>query len=123
TTGRRSAVVFRNAASQNAAARLGLGVANGGREVAGAAETRPAASGTTGGRIEDFSAVTIADLDPVTVNLVDVDATGTVVGTPIDTLTIPLTPAPASLAAARTQLQAGLRSSSNPAFSAARVEI
>src|SRR5690606_4031740 len=40
-----------------------------------------------------------------------------------DTLTIPLSPAPASLAAARTQLQAGLRSSSNPAFSAARVEI
>ena len=34
--GRRSSVVFRNAATQNAAAVLGLGVANGGREVAGA---------------------------------------------------------------------------------------
>jgi uncharacterized protein len=123
TTGRRSSVVFRNAASQSAAALLGLGVANGGREVAGAAETRPAASGTTGGRIDDFSAVTIADLDPVTVNLVDLDAAGAVAGSPIETLTIQLTPVPATLGAARTQIQAGLRSSTHPAFSAARVEI
>src|SRR5690606_13027344 len=33
STGRRSSVVFRNAASQNAAAALGLGIINGGREV------------------------------------------------------------------------------------------
>lgn len=123
TTGRRSSVVIRNAASQNAAAVLGLGVANGGREVAGAAETRPAASGTVGGRIDDFSGVTINDLDPVNVNLVDLDAAGSVVGSPIETLTIQLTPVPTTLGQARAQIQAGLVASANPAFSAARVEI
>ena len=123
TVGRRSSVVFRNAASQNAAAVLGLGVINGGREVAGASETRPAASGTTGGRIEDFSSVTITDLDPVNVNLVDLDAAGAVVGSAIETLTIELTPVPASLSEARSQIQAGLVASTNAAFSAARVSI
>jgi phage tail sheath protein FI len=123
TSGRRSSVTFRNAASQNAAVALELGVTNSGREVAGAAETRPAASGTTGGRIEDFSAVTISDLDPVTANLVDLDSAGAVVGSPIETLTIELSPVPATLSAARAQIQAGLVGSANPAFSAARVEI
>lgn len=123
TTGRRSSVVFRNAASQNAAAVLGLGVLNGGREVAGAAETRPAASGTTGGRIADFSAVTLADNDPVTVNLVDLDATGAVVGSPIQTLTIPLSPVPTTLGQARAQIQAGLTASPQAAFSGARVDV
>ena len=123
TTGRRSAVVFRNAASQNAAAILGLGVVNGGREVAGAAETRPSASGTTGARIEDFAGVTIADNDPVTVNLVNLDAAGAVAGAPVDTLTINLTPVPATLGEARAQIQAGLAASPVAAFGGASVDI
>lgn len=123
TSGRRSSISFRNAASQNAAAVLGLGVVNGGREVAGASETRPAASGTSGGRIEDFSALTLADNDPVDIALVDLDATGAVTGPVIDTLSIPLTPVPASLGAARAQIQAALSASPSPAFSGARVEV
>jgi phage tail sheath protein FI len=123
TSNRHSSVVFRNASSQNAAMVLGLGVVNGGREVAGAAATRPAASGTTGGRIEDFSTVGLADNDPVTVNLVDLDADGAVVGGAIETLTINLTPVPSTLSAARTQLQAGLTASAIAALSGARVEV
>lgn len=123
STASNSSVAFRNAASQNAATVLGLGVANGGREVAGAAAIRPAASGTTGGRIEDFSTVTIADGDIVTVNLVNLDSNGDPVGSEIETLDIPLSPVPATLSEARAQLQAGLTGSSLPAFSAARVEI
>lgn len=123
TTGRRSSIVFRNAASQNAAVVLGLGVVNGGREVAGASETRPAASGTTGGRIADFSTVSLSDNDPVDVDLVDLDAGGSVVGSAIETLSIPLTPVPASLGEARAQIQAGLAASSIAAFSGARVNV
>ncbi|WP_254446500.1 phage tail sheath C-terminal domain-containing protein [Ruegeria sp. HKCCD8929] len=121
--GRRSSVVFRNAASQNAAAVLGLGVVNGGREIAGARETRPAASGTTGDRIPDFSAVAIALNDPVTVNLVALDAAGAVSGAVIDTLTHQLNPIPASMGEARAQVQAALAASPEAAFSGATVDI
>lgn len=123
TPGRRSSISFRNAASQNAAAVLGLGVINGGREVAGAQETRPAASGTTGGRIEDFSALTLSNNDPVNVQLVDLDNAGAVVGAPLATLAIPLTPVPTTLGQARAQIQAGLSGSSVAAFAGARVNI
>lgn len=123
TTGRRSVISFRNAASQNAAAVLGLGVINGGREVAGAQDTRPAASGTVGGPIRDYSTVALADNDPVTVQLVDLDAAGAVVGAPLESLTIPLTPVPTSLGQARSQIQAGLAASTIPAFSGARVDV
>lgn len=123
TPGRRSSIIFRNAASQNAAALLGLGVVNGGREVAGAQETRPAASGTTGGRITDFAALAISNNDPVNVQLVDLDALGAVVGVALETLSIPLTPVPTSLAQARSQIQAGLAGSGVAAFSGARVDV
>ena len=123
TSGRRSSIVFRNAASQNAAAVLGLGVINGGREIGGASETRPVPSGTVGARIADFSALTLSDGDPVDISLVDLDAAGAVVGSAIDTLSIALSPVPASLGAARAQIQAGLAASSVPAFSGARVDV
>ena len=71
---------------------LGLGLTNGGREREGAAAVRPAASGTTGQRIPDFSAIALDDNDPVIIDLTDP------AGTSIDQLTINLTPVPASLA-------------------------
>jgi phage tail sheath protein FI len=121
--GRTSTITFRNAASQNAAAALGLGVVNGGREVAGARETRPVASGTTGDRIPDFSAVAIALNDPVTVNLVALDAAGAVSGAALATETVLLTPVPGSLSEARKQIQAGLSASTNAAFAGAEVNV
>ena len=123
TAGRNSHISFRNAPSQNAAATLGLGVLNGGRERSGARETRPAATGTQGDRIADFSSVSISLNDPVTVQLVTLDNLGAVVGGPIEALSIPLNPVPGSLAEARNQIQAGLAASASPAFAAARVSV
>lgn len=123
TVGRQSSVVIRNAATQNAAAVLGLGTVNGGREIAGARETRPVASGTTGDRIPDFAALAFALNDPVTVQLVALDAAGAVSGVPISTLSVLLNPLPASLGEARTQIQAGLAANGEPAFAGARVEV
>lgn len=116
---RTSSVSFRNASSQNAAAVLGLGLVNGGREIPGAAEIRPAPTGTSGGRIADFSTVTLADNDQVDVNVVSITDTGTA----INTLRVTLNPAPTSLAQARTQFQNALRASTNPAFSGAIVSV
>ncbi len=123
TLGRRSALVLGDAAYENAAAVLGLGVANGGREIAGASEILPAASGVTGGRIEDFAAVPLAANDAIEVALVDIDAAGAVAGPPIETLDLALTSVPASLAAARDRLQAGLSASPSPTFADARVAV
>jgi hypothetical protein len=123
TAGRHSSVVIRNAATQNAAAALGLGTVNGGREIAGARETRPVASGTTGDRIPDFSAVVIALNAPVTVNLVNLDGAGAVSGAVISTHSVVLNPIPSTLGEARSQIQAGLASSAEAAFSGARVEV
>ena len=121
--GRRSAIVFGDAAVENAAAVLGLGVAHGGREIAGASALRPAPSGVTGARIHDFAAVPLAGNDPVTVALVDLDSSGAAAGAPLQTLDITLAPVTDSLAAARDRLQAGLSASAIPAFAEARVEI
>lgn len=123
TTGRHASVVIRNAASQNAAALLGLGTVNGGREIAGARETRPVASGTTGDRIPDFAALGLALNDPVNIHLVNLTAAGAVSGAVIDTVTVLLNPVPASLGEARAQIQSGLAASGQPAFAGARVEI
>lgn len=123
TAGRRSSVVIRNAATQNAAAVLGFGTVNGGREIAGARGTRPVASGTTGDRIPDLSTVVIALDAPVTVNLVNLDAAGAVSGPVIGTQTVALNPVPATLGEARAQIQAGLAASLEPAFAGARVEV
>lgn len=122
-SGRRSSVIFRNAGSQNAAAVLGLGVINGGREIAGARQTRPAASGTTGAQVPDITATALADNDPVTIDLVALDASNTPTGAAIESLTINLTPLPTTLGAARAQLQAGLAASPIPAFASASVEV
>lgn len=123
TSGRRSAVILRNAASQNAAAVLGFGVVNGGREIAGARGSRPAASGTQGDRIPDFSAVTINLDEPVDISLVTLDALGATVGAAIETLSIPMNPVPTSLGQARAQIQAGLSASPVAAFSGATVDV
>ncbi|MFA0811100.1 phage tail sheath family protein [Microbulbifer epialgicus] len=123
STERHSSVVFRNASSQNAAAALGLGVANGGREVAVASELRPATSGTIGERIEDFGSVSITNGDEVTINLIDLAADGSPVPPATSTLSIPLSSVPATLSEARAQIQAGLSGSSDPAFSTARAEV
>lgn len=115
--GRQSSVVFRQAAVRSASAALGLGLANGGREAEGAASVRPAPNGTTGERIPDFSAITIDDNDPVTVDLTDT------AGTSLGQLTVNLSPPPASLAEARTQIEAGLRASTIPAFGQSTVQV
>ncbi|MEX0348071.1 MAG: phage tail sheath family protein [Paracoccaceae bacterium] len=121
--GRRSSVAIRNAASQNVAALLGLGVVNGGREVAGARETRPAASGSVGDRIPDFSALVIPLNAAVTVNLTALDAAGSPAGPVINTLTHQLNPVPTSMGEARAQIQAALAASPEPAFSGAVVDV
>lgn len=123
SAGRRSAVTIRNAAVQNAAAALGLGTINGGREISGARETRPVASGTTGDRIADFGAVAISLNDPVNIHLVNLTAAGAVSGAPIATVTVLLNPVPASLGEARAQVQAGLAANGQPGFAGARVEV
>ncbi len=121
STGRNSVVQIRNASRSNAAAALSLGPLNGGRETSGAAELRPAQTGTTGARIEDYATVAaaLAVNDPVTVNLVDPAAPAVVIAS----ATIPLNPVPATLNEARAQIQAGLDAETNSAFSGAIVSI
>ncbi|WP_353474565.1 phage tail sheath subtilisin-like domain-containing protein [Salipiger sp. H15] len=124
TAGRNSSVVVRNAASANAAAVLGLGVANGGTEISGAANYRPMPNGTVGDRIEDFAAdVAIAAGASMDIRLRDIEADGTVVATDLDTLTVTFADAPASFGAVRAVIQSALTGSANSAFSGATVAV
>ncbi|WP_282606188.1 phage tail sheath C-terminal domain-containing protein [Pelagibius sp. Alg239-R121] len=125
STSRQSAVSFRQASIRSATATLLLGLAAGGRETQGSAPTRPAATGTSGARIADFSAVVFADPEDLTVDLLDS------AGGNVGTLTFELQntgladpiAAPASLAEARAQIEAAMRGSTQDAFSQARVEV
>lgn len=117
TTGRNSAIVFRNAAIQNAAVVLNLGVANGGREVAGASFIRPAKQGITGGRIADFAAIAAADT--IEIELVAL----TDLTTAIDSVSIPFAATPSTLDEARDVIAAALAAEINPAFRDATITV
>ncbi len=125
TTTRQSAVTFRRASIRSATAVLSLGLASGGRETHGSAPTRPVATGTVGDRIADFSAVTLADPETMTIDLLD--AAGTTIGTETVTLqdTAATTPvnAPTTLGGARTMIETALRTSTQEAFSRATVAV
>ena len=120
-----SAVAFAPASMRSAAAVLTLGLANGGREIAAAASVRPAPTGTTGARIEDFAAIAFNDPEPMAIIVNDA------AGTAIDTLNLTLqdtgaaTPvaAPASLDEARTRIEAALRASPRAEFAQGRVAV
>lgn len=125
TTSRQSAVSFRQASIRSATATLQLGLTAGGRETQGSAPTRPAATGTSGDRIPDFSTVTFADPEDFTVDLLD--STGGNLGSETfqlqnSGLGDPIV-APTSLAEARTQIETAMRGLTQDAFSQARVEV
>ena len=107
SSGREASIVFRRASVRSATAALRLGVANGGREVEGAASARPAPTGTSGARLPDFDASTMSDGDALTVDLQSFD------GTMIDnSTTVTFATAPATLARGpRGARTAGLRAS------------
>ena len=125
TTTRQSAVTFRAAAIRSAAAVLRLGLAQGGRETQGSAPTRPAMTGTSGGRIADFATLAFADPETLTLDLLD--AAGTTIGS--ETLTLqdsaaaPPVAAPTSLSGARTLIETALRGAAQEAFARATVAV
>lgn len=122
STSRQSSVRFRRASIRSATALLKLGLAFGGREIHGSSPTRPAASGTRGARIPDFSALTFGDPEQMTVTLLD--SAGNTVDTETVTLnrsTAPTVDAPTTLAEARSLVETALRGATHEAFSGARV--
>ena len=117
TTGSRSSsVVFAPAPIRSATAMLRLGTAGGGRETEAAASIRPAATGTAGGRISNFSAVTWGVSDQMTVELRDAKNVA------FETETVTLR-APTSLAEARAQITKELQTSNVAAFGQAQINI
>jgi Bacteriophage tail sheath protein len=112
-----SSVRVVNASKNDAAKLLGLGLANRGREGGGAADLRPAVSGTLGADISAFDVTTLNVADQVQVDVND----GT---TNLATGTFSLTTPISSLNTLAAQLQKQIRaiSSSKPAFSQAVVQ-
>ena len=118
TSDRRSAVVFRNASQQNAAAHLGFGAANGGVEVSGAAELRPALPHTT---IADFAALTAAieANDELQFDLVDL----TDPGTSLADVTAVFAAVPADEEEVRAAIEAAMQADAAPALAGATATI
>ncbi|RMI19510.1 MAG: phage tail sheath family protein, partial [Calditrichaeota bacterium] len=85
-----SAVRVSNAASDNAARVLRLGLANGGRERAAAADLRPSQTGTVSGDLADVDLATLDPADQVDVSIQDgatIIAGGTItLGSPVSSL-------------------------------------
>jgi phage tail sheath protein FI len=118
TSGLTSSVSFRRASVRSATAALGLGLASGGREAEGASAARPAASGTTGGRLPDFDNTVVGAGDTLTVELRDF--AGTLID---DNTTVTFAAAPATPAEARTLIEAGMRTSTVAAVAQASVAV
>lgn len=121
-----SSVRFRRASIRSATSTLQLGLANGGREAHGSSPSRPAPTGTSGGRITDFSALVFADPEDLVVGLLD--SAGNPTGTPETVVLnnsglVPPVVAPTSLAGARTMIEAALRGSAQAALSGATVAV
>jgi Bacteriophage tail sheath protein len=116
TPGEQSSVRVFNASKDDAAKVLGLGLANRGREGGGAADLRPAVTGTLGDEVTDVSS--IAATDELTMS-VDDDAIS------LGSHTISLTTTVASLGELATKLQAQIRAADpkKPAFSMATVQV
>ncbi|TCM85041.1 phage tail sheath C-terminal domain-containing protein [Rhodovulum steppense] len=125
STSRQSSVRFRRASIRSAAARLQLGLAQGGREIHGSAPTRPAQSGTAGVRIEDFDALDFST-DPMTMSVQALDTAGAALAdiTVVlqDSGATPPVPAPTTLAEARARIETRLRAETNEALSRASVQ-
>lgn len=123
TTSQQSSVSFRRASIRSATAILRLGLVNGGRELHGSAPTRPAQSGTAGGRIADFGGIAFADPSVLTITAQDMGgatlASQTV--TVQDTAAATPVAAPATLADLRTRIEMALRGATSEALSRATV--
>ena len=118
SSGRTSAVSFRQASVNSATAALRLNLISGAREAEGSAALRPAQTGTAGGRIADFNPAAISDGDQIEVRLNDA------ADTQIDNATVvTFSPPPASLAEARGTIETALRTSTIPAIAQARVSV
>jgi hypothetical protein len=118
SSGRESAVSFRQASFNSATAALRLNTVSGAREAEGAEGARAAQTGTMGTRLVDFDPTTVAAGSEIDITLND--ATGTAIGTPT---TVNFAAVPASLAEARTVIETAMRASTVPAVSQASVQI
>ena len=125
TSTERSSITFRNASIRNAAAVLRLGQANGGREAEAAAARRPAPTGASGTRIEDFSTVSLGDPASLTVQLFSGDETVTPAATFDITVndTAGGVATPTSLAAVRTLIETAFRAQMRAEFARASVTV
>lgn len=123
SSGEESSVKFGQASLRSAITILKLGTGNGGRETEASAATRPAQTGTAGGRVTTFPALP----DPATMTVTLADATISSISTETITLhntaALPPIDPPASLEEARTQVENALRASSRAEFSRASVAI
>jgi uncharacterized protein len=115
-----SSVTFRSASRRNAAGILSLGLANGGRETAGAAVARPAANGTLWERHDppiDFAALD----DPGALDIDLVDGAGTTLANETVALWAGAGDRPGDPNAFAAQAQAALNALPRPEFAGARV--
>jgi phage tail sheath protein FI len=122
--GERSAIHFINAGSNDAAAILRLGLANGGRETEAAAAVRPAQTGTVGGP-PDFARVATGTKGVITIEALRGASTTTVESI---SLTLwdtpgPFTTPPTTLAEALPRINAALTASTNPLLAGATASL
>lgn len=116
----RSSVMFSNASRRNAAGILRLGLAQGGREVSGAAAMRPAQTGTAWPRHDP--PLDLGTLDsPGSIDLDLLDPADTVLAHEVIALWPDAAGRPADLTRLRGRLQAALAGATRPEFAGARV--
>ena len=106
--------------ADDAAAALGLGVANGGRERIGSAVARPAPTGTTTADLSEFTAVPAAQNLTITLEDNAEDGSSSTLAT-IGPTAFP--PGPTTLAALRTALENAIHAGTHPAATGAVVEL
>ena len=117
-TARTGSIVFRNASFASAAAALGLGLVNGGRETEAAALARPGESGSLSGDLSAFTGAGIAAGDAMTVDLRDIN------NVVLDNATtVTFDTVPATVAEARTAIENAMRTSTVPAIAQASVAV
>lgn len=113
-----SSVTITQAPANDASARLGLGLANGGREREAAAARRPAPTGTTGGD-HTLTAANVGGLMNIAINDERPAPTGTTVLMGATAVTVPPTAAGPGLA---TAVQAAINALPNPLAQAVTVQ-
>ena len=121
STGEQSSVVFLSAGQRNAAGILNLGIANGGREASGAAQRRPARSGTAWVTLSQFDFSTLDDPNNVDVDLAD--AAGTVVHSAGTLALWGAGQAPTDVGGLAAALRTALQGVARPEYANARVAV